>query len=107
MCSPLRLHRWNQTRNMGTKLVLTVEIMVSLCRDSYHVEAVFESECTIRLYTLGKTKLALSMSKSQSLKGFVQSGGTLTPRAWPFEPQPQDGDAENKTSFLLESCQAN
>ncbi len=32
--------------------------MVSLGRDSYHVEAVIDSQGAVRLYTLGKTKAA-------------------------------------------------
>ncbi|MFN7333299.1 MAG: hypothetical protein ACK5ST_01720, partial [bacterium] len=50
-------------------------IMVSLGRDSYHVEAVVESDGTIRLYTLGKDESRVIDVESQSLKGFVKAEG--------------------------------
>ncbi len=48
--------------------------MVSLGRDSYHVEAVVDSEGAIRLYTLGKDESRVIDVESQTLKGFVESG---------------------------------
>jgi hypothetical protein len=76
-------------------------IMVSLGRDSYHVEAVVESDGTIRLYTLGKDETRVIDVESQSLKGFVKAEGDADSKSIAFEPSPQDGDAENKTSLFV------
>jgi hypothetical protein len=76
-------------------------IMVSLGRDSYHVEAVVESDGTIRLYTLGKDETRVIDVESQSLKGFVKADGDADSKSIAFEPSPQDGDAENKTSLFV------
>jgi hypothetical protein len=76
-------------------------IMVSLGRDSYHVEAVVDSEGTIRLYTLGKDETRVIDVESQSLKGFVKADGDADSKSIVFEPSPQDGDAENKTSLFI------
>lgn len=76
-------------------------IMVSLGRDSYHVEAVVESDGTIRLYTLGKDESRVIDVESQSLKGFVKAEGDADSKSIAFEPSPQDGDAENKTSLFV------
>ena len=76
-------------------------IMVSLGRDSYHVEAVVESDGTIRLYTLGKDETRVIDVESQSMKGFVKAEGDADSKSIAFEPSPQDGDAENKTSLFV------
>ena len=76
-------------------------IMVSLGRDSYHVEAVVDSEGSIRLYTLGKDETRVIDVESQSLKGFVKADGDTDSRSISFEPSPQEGDAENKTSLFV------
>ncbi len=76
-------------------------IMVSLGRDSYHVEAVVESDGTIRLYTLGKDETRVIDVESQTLKGFVKGDGDTDSKSIAFEPSPQDGDAENKTSLFI------
>ncbi len=76
-------------------------IMVSLGRDSYHVEAVVETDGTIRLYTLGKDETRVIDVESQSLKGFVKGDGDTDSKSITFEPKPQDGDAENKTSLFV------
>jgi hypothetical protein len=76
-------------------------IMVSLGRDSYHVEAVVESDGTIRLYTLGQDETRVIDVESQSLKGFVKADGDADSKSIAFEPSPQDGDAENRTSLFV------
>lgn len=76
-------------------------IMVSLGRDSYHVEAVVETDGTIRLYTLGKDETRVIDVESQTLKGFVKGDGDTDSKSIAFEPSPQDGDAENKTSLFI------
>jgi hypothetical protein len=75
-------------------------IMVSLGRDSYHIEAVIDSEGTVRLYTLGKDESRVIDVESQTLKGFVKADGDADSKAISFEPTPQDGDAQGKTSLF-------
>jgi hypothetical protein len=76
-------------------------IMVSLGRDSYHVEAVVDSQGTIRLYTLGKDESRVIDVESQTLNGFVKADGDVDSKSVVFEPSPQDGDAEKKTSLFV------
>jgi len=76
-------------------------IMVSLGRDSYHVEAVVDSQGLIRLYTLGKDETRVIDVESQSLKGFVKAEGDNQAQSISFEPEPQEGDADNKTSLFV------
>jgi hypothetical protein len=76
-------------------------IMVSLGRDSYHVEAVVDAEGSIRLYTLGKDETRVIDVESQSLKGFVKADGDNDSKSISFEPSPQDGDAKDKTSLFV------
>ncbi len=76
-------------------------ILVSLGRDSYHIEAVVDSEGTIRLYTLGKDESRVIDVESQTLNGFVKAEGDADSKSMAFAPNPQDGDAENKTSLFV------
>lgn len=76
-------------------------IMVSLGRDSYHIEAVVDSEGTVRLHTLGKDETRVIDVESQTLKGFVKAEGDNDSKSITFEPSPQEGDGENKTSLFI------
>lgn len=76
-------------------------IMVSLGRDSYHVEAVIDSEGSVRLYTLGKDESRVIDVESQTLNGFVKVDGDADSKAIAFEPSPQDGDGPGKTSLFV------
>lgn len=76
-------------------------IMISLGRDSYHVEAVVESSGTIRLYTLGKDESRVIEVDAQTLNGFVKEEGGVDSTAMTFEPAPQDGDTSGKTSMFV------
>ncbi len=76
-------------------------IMVSLGRDSYHVEAVIDSEGAVRLYTLGNDESRVIDVESQTLKGFVKADGDTDSKPMSFEPSPQDGDSPGKTSLFV------
>jgi YHS domain-containing protein len=76
-------------------------IMVSLGRDSYHVEAVVDSAGSIRLYTLGQDETRVIDIESQTLKGFVKAEGDTDSKSIAFEPSPQEGDSQNKTSLFV------
>ncbi len=75
-------------------------IMVSLGRDSYHIEAVIESDGTVRLYTLGSDETRVIDIESQTLKGYVKKIGSSDSKQIDFEPTPQDGDAPSRTSLF-------
>jgi len=76
-------------------------LIVSLGRDSYHIEAVVDSEGSIRLYTLGKDETRVIEVESQTLHGFVKADGETDSQSLAFEPQPQEGDSEGKTSLFV------
>ncbi|MEQ1827813.1 MAG: hypothetical protein ABL921_17770 [Pirellula sp.] len=99
--SPLSAAAPESDTDHGHKAGAHGGIMVSLGRDSYHIEAVVESDGVIRLYTLGKDETRVIDVESQSLKGFVKADGDADSKSIAFEPSPQDGDAENKTSLFV------
>jgi YHS domain-containing protein len=76
-------------------------IMISLGRDSYHVEAVIDSAGDVRLYTLGKDESRVIDVESQTLKGFVKAEGDADSRPMSFEASPQDGDSPGRTSLFI------
>ncbi len=76
-------------------------IIVSLGRDSYHIEAVVAADGQIRLFTLGKDETRVIDVESQTLKGFVKGEGDAEAQELIFEPAPQDGDAANRTSVFI------
>lgn len=76
-------------------------IIVSLGRDSYHVEAVFEAGNKLRLYTLGNDESRVIDIEVQSLSGFAKAEGENDAMPFELEPQPQQGDAEGRTSQFV------
>lgn len=76
-------------------------IMVSLGRDSYHVEAVFEKGGTLRLYTLGKDESRVIDVEKQTLKGFAKVEGDSEAQPFTLGPEPQDGDAAGRVSQFV------
>lgn len=75
--------------------------MVSLGRDSYHAEAVFEKGGVLRLYTLGKEESRVIDVEKQTLKAFVKAEGDAEAQQFALESEPQDGDAEGRTSQFV------
>jgi YHS domain-containing protein len=76
-------------------------IMVSLGRDSYHAEAVFEKGGLLRLYTLGNDESRVIDIEKQTLKAFVKAEGDSASQPFSMEPEPQEGDAEGRTSQFI------
>jgi YHS domain-containing protein len=76
-------------------------IIVSLGRDSYHIEAIVTKSGELRLYTLGNDESRVIEVAAQKLRGFVKlaSGGDSSPLE--ITPQPQSGDTEGKTSLFV------
>lgn len=73
-------------------------IMVSLGRDSYHAEAVFEKGGVLRLYTLGKDESRVIDVETQTLKGYAKVEGDSEAVPFSLTADPQDGDAQGRTS---------
>lgn len=76
-------------------------IIVSLGRDSYHVEAVFEKGGVVRLHMLGSDETKVQEVEAQDLSGYVKSADANESIAVTFKPQPQPGDAAGKTSMFV------
>jgi hypothetical protein len=77
-------------------------IIVSLGRDSYHVEAIVEGG-KLLLYTLGGDETRVMEIESQTLTGYIKEPGVTESKAIAFEPQPQPGDSEGKASLFSAS----
>lgn len=76
-------------------------IIVSLGRDSYHVEAVFEKGGLLRLHMLGNDETKVQEIDAQDLTGYVKAADSNESVAVTFKPQPQPGDAAGKTSMFV------
>ncbi|MBA4064525.1 MAG: hypothetical protein C0501_12590 [Isosphaera sp.] len=76
-------------------------IIVSLGKDSYHAEAVFEKGRKVRLYMLGKEETRIQEVDAQDLAAFVTPEGSTEAVPVTFKPEPQAGDAKGKTSLFV------
>lgn len=76
-------------------------IIVSLGKDSYHAEAVFEKGRKVRLYMLGKEETRVQEVDAQELSAFVTPEGSTEAVPVTFKPEPQAGDAKGKTSLFV------
>ncbi len=76
-------------------------ILVSLGKDSYHAEAVFEKEGVIRLYTLGKDESKTQEIEIQELVGHVTPAGATDAVQVKFVAEPSTGAAAGKTSVFV------
>ncbi|MBX3399652.1 MAG: hypothetical protein KF873_12995 [Gemmataceae bacterium] len=75
-------------------------ILVSLGRDSYHAEAVFEKNGTVRLYMLGKDEARVQEVEGQELTAYLTPEGSTESDKMTFRPEPQPGDAQGMTSLF-------
>lgn len=78
-------------------------IMVSLGQDSYHVEAVLGSDSKVRLYMLGRDETRVIDVPAGTLRGFVQLEGDVQADSIEFQPEPQPGDVDGRTSCFTAS----
>ena len=76
-------------------------IIVSLGRDSYHVEAIVTDGGELRLYTLGNDETRVMDIEIQDLVAYVKSTTGSESASATLTPQPQPGDAEGKSSLFL------
>jgi YHS domain-containing protein len=75
-------------------------ILVSLGRDSYHAEAVFEKGGVVRLYMLGKDEARVQEVDAQDLVAYLTPEGATEADKMTFRPEPQPGDTKGKTSLF-------
>jgi YHS domain-containing protein len=76
-------------------------ILVSLGRDSYHAEAVFEKGGGVRLYMLGQDEARIQEVEVQELTAYVTPDGSTEAEKLPFRAEPQQGDTKGKTSLFV------
>jgi len=76
-------------------------IIVSLGRDSYHVEAVFEKGGVLHLYMLGSDETRIQEVDAQELTGYVKASDSNESVSFTIKPQSQPGDAAGKTSLFV------
>ena len=76
-------------------------IIVSLGRDSYHVEAIVTNSGELRLYTLGNDESRVLDIAAQELQGYVKPVGASDSTPLDIRPQPQPGDGEEKASLFV------
>lgn len=76
-------------------------LIVSLGRDSYHVEAVFDNQGMIRLYTLGNDETRVIDIEAKELQGFVKLESDTEAQPLKFTPEPQDGDGDGRSSVFV------
>ena len=76
-------------------------IIVPLGRDSYHLEAVFVKNGTVRLHVLGKDEAKLHEIDVQDVIAYVTPAGSPDAEEVKFVAQPQPGDSAGKTSLFV------
>lgn len=76
-------------------------MIVSLGRDSYHVEAIVTAKGELRLHTLGNDESRVVDIESQTLTAFVKPNGGSDATSLEIKPHPQPGDAAGKASLFV------
>ena len=76
-------------------------IIVTIGRDSYHAEALFEKGGTLRLLMLGKDEARVLEVDSQTFTGYAKLLGAAESIAFELSPVPQAGDVDGKTSQFV------
>ncbi len=76
-------------------------IIVSLGRDSYHVEAIVTNEGQLRLHTLGNDETRVIDVQIQDLLAYVKTPDASDSISVEVKPMPQPGDAEGKASLFV------
>lgn len=75
--------------------------IVSLGRDSYHVEAIVTKDGKLLLYTLGNDESKVLDIDAQPLTAYVKAAGATDSTPIQVEPKPQPGDASGKASLFI------
>lgn len=75
--------------------------IVSVGDDHYHMEALFESDGTLRLYTLNHDQTEVLPVDKQALSAYVRRPRMTRSVAVTLQPEPQRGDPEGTTSLFV------
>ena len=75
--------------------------IVSLGRDSYHVEAIVTDTGELRLYTLGSDETRVKDVEIQDLTAYVKQSGGSDSTSVTVKAQPQPGDESGKSSLFV------
>jgi hypothetical protein len=76
-------------------------VLVSLGRDSYHVEAIVTDGGELRLYTLGNDESRVMDVEIQELAAFVKSTTGTESASVNLKAVPQPGDADGRASLFV------
>lgn len=76
-------------------------IIISLGRDSYHVEALFEEGDVLRLYMLGQDETRVQEVAEQELVAYVKPEGGTKSVSFKIKPARQSDDSPGKTSQFM------
>lgn len=76
-------------------------VLVSLGRDSYHVEAIVTDSGELRLYTLGNDETRVMDVAIQDLVAYVKSTTGSESASVTLKPEPQPGDAGGNASLFV------
>ena len=76
-------------------------VLVSLGRDSYHVEAIVTDDGELRLYTLGNDETRVMDVAIQELVAYVKSTTGSESASVTLKAEPQPGDAEGNASLFV------
>lgn len=76
-------------------------IIVSLGRDSYHVEAIVTKDGQLRLHTLGNDETRVIDVEIQQLLAYVKTPDGADSTSVEVKPSPQPGDAEGRASLFV------
>ena len=74
---------------------------MSIGRNSYHAEAVFEAGGTLRLYMLGQDESKVLEVEAQALTAYAKPEGGMEATAFTLAPEPQPGDKPGMTSLFV------
>jgi hypothetical protein len=94
-------HSHSSNEEHGHKAGAHGGIIVSLGRDSFHVEAIVEKSGTLRIYVLGKEETRVQEIDVQQLVAYVTPEGAADSISLELKPQPQPGDSSGKTSLFV------
>jgi YHS domain-containing protein len=76
-------------------------IIVSLGRDSYHVEAIVTEKGELQLYTLGNDETRVLDVETQELVAYVKPSGGADSVSLQLQPKAQPGDGSGKASLFV------
>jgi len=80
--------------------------IVSIGADSYHAEAILETNGTLRLFMLGRDETRVQEVDLQTIKAYAKQAEDLDVKNLELMPEPQPGDSAGKTSQFVTSIPA-